>query len=113
MRENGAFSVIPTQIEFRKPRVTEADSKKVLIKFLTPSDQDSVEVVKLEPPFLTATKPVKGAAGEWRFEVQLPKDNPEAAKFQPDGFMEGRILLKVSGTPSDVPVRIKWEPDSK
>jgi hypothetical protein len=113
MRENGAFSILPTQIEFSKPQITEADSKKVLVKFLTPSEQDSVAVVKVEPAFLTATTPARTATGEWRFEVKLPRNHPEAAKFQPDGFLEGRLVLKISGAPSEVPVRIKWEPESK
>jgi hypothetical protein len=113
LRESGAFSILPTQVEFRKPQITEADSKKVLVKFIAPSEADRVEVVKVEPPFLTATPPARVGTGEWLFEVKLPRDNPEAAKFQPDGFMEGRVLLKLSGTASDVPVRVKWEPESK
>jgi hypothetical protein len=113
MRENGAFSILPTQVEFHKPHITEADSKKVLVKFLTPSDQDKVEVVTVEPAFLKATPPARTATGEWRFEIQLPRNHPEAAKYQPDQFMEGRVLLKISGAPADVPVRIKWEPESK
>jgi hypothetical protein len=113
LRETGAFTIVPTQVEFHKPLVTEEDSKKVLVRFLVPSDQDRVEVVKVEPSFLTATAPVKVGPGEWRFEVKLPRDNAEAAQFQPDSFLEGRLLLKISGAAADVPVRIKWEPESK
>jgi hypothetical protein len=111
MRENGVFTIVPTQVEFRKERVTDEDSKKVLVKFLAPSDNDRVEVVRVEPSFLTTTAPVKTATGEWRFDVRLPRNNPDAAKYQPDSFMEGHILLKLSGT--DVPLRVKWAPESK
>jgi hypothetical protein len=113
LRETGAFSIVPSQVEFHKNQVTDEDSKTVLIKFLAPSDKDSVEVVKVEPGFLTATAPVKAGPGAWRFEVKLPRENPEAAKFQPDGFFEGRVILKISGTPGEVPVRIKWTPEAK
>lgn len=113
LRETGAFTVIPSQIEFHKSLVTDADTKKVVVKFLAPSDNESVEVVKAEPAFLKTTAPVKVRPGEWRFEVALPADNPEAAKYQPDRFLEGRIVLKLSGTPGEVPVRVKWEPESR
>ncbi len=108
--ETGDFSIVPTQVEFRKPQVTEDDSKKVIVRFLAPSEKDAVEVVKAEPSFLTTTPPEKVGKGEWRFEVKLPRGNAEAAKFQPDGFFEGRIVLKISGAAGEVPVRVKWAP---
>jgi hypothetical protein len=108
---NGFFTIAPTQVEFKNTLVTDEDRKWVEVRFTTPSDQDSVKVDQVEPAFLTTTTPFKQSPGVWRFEVKLPKGNAEAAKHQADSFFEGRILLKISGSPSPVAVRVKWDPE--
>jgi hypothetical protein len=105
--DNGAFAVTPSEVEFTKPKVTDEDSKRVQVRFLVPSDKDSVEVLSVEPKFLTTTKAVKVGKGVWEFTVKLPK-NSEAAKYQAEGFFEGQVLLKTSASDQPIPVRVKW-----
>jgi hypothetical protein len=108
---NGVFKVRPETVVFKKPLLTEEDSFKVRVEFIVPSDKESVEVIKHEPAFLVVDKPVKIRPGVWEVTVRVPKNHPEAAKIQPDQFMEGRLVLKTSGSTSEVPVRIKWNPN--
>lgn len=106
--ENGVIQVRPREIAFRKPSVREADSKKAHVQFIVPSDDETVEVVKCEPAFLKCDAPKRLKAGLWELTIHLPADNADAAKYQPDSFFEGKILLKVSGSKEPVPVRVKW-----
>lgn len=106
--ENGVIQVLPREIAFRKPSVREADSKKARVQFFVPSDDETIEVLRCEPSFLTCDKPKRLKAGSWELTIHVPADNADAAKYQPDGFFEGKILLNVSGSKEPVPVRVKW-----
>lgn len=108
---NGAFSVTPSQFVFTKPRITEADSFKVNVTFNGVPKEDRIEVVRVEPSFLKA-EARRVAPGRWQVTANLPADNAEAARYQADLFMEGKIVLKGAGPAGDVemPVRVKWDP---
>jgi hypothetical protein len=105
----GAFKVRPEKVIFNKPRITDGDSRRFRLEFILPSDQEQVEVVRKEPDFLEV-KPVPIRKGLWEVSVRIPPGNTEAARFQPDQFMEGRIVLKTSPSSPEVAVRVKWDP---
>lgn len=113
MMDNVAFRVAPEEIAFEKPRVTEADSKTVRVQFTVPAASNVLAVVRVEPAFLQATSPVRRGRGLWEFRVVLPVDHPDARILQPDHFFEGRVVLKVSTTPAEVSVRVKWVPPAQ
>lgn len=106
--DNGVVQVTPAEVAFDRPRVTEADSKKALIQFLVPADGQKVEVLRCEPAFLSAGAQPLGRPGQWQLTVRLPANQSEAARYQADGFFEGRVLLKVSGMAEPMAVRVKW-----
>src|SRR5262249_25120253 len=107
--ETGAVRVVPQQVEFKKPRVTEADSQRVQVQFVVPSDREKVEIARVEPAFLVVAAPRPLRKGLWEFTVQIPADNADAAKLQPDGFFEGRIVLRTSAAAAaEVPLRVRW-----
>lgn len=108
--ENPAFLVTPEEIAFTKPRVADADAKTVRVQFTVPADSDTLEVVGVEPRFLHVSPPTRRGRGLWEFRVELPENHPDAARFQPDHFFEGRILLRSSAVKGTVPVRVKWVP---
>lgn len=112
--ETGVLRLAPREIEFKKPRVTEADSQRVQVQFLVPSEGERVEVTAVEPAFLVAEPPRQLKRGLWQFIVRIPADHAEAAKLQAGGFFEGRVVLKTSSASApEVPVRVKWvRPDS-
>src|SRR5262249_1924234 len=112
--ETGAVRVVPNVIEFRTPRLKEGENVKVMLQFLVPSDDDRVELVRVEPSFLQAEPPKMVRKGLWQMAVRIPRENPEAEKRQPDNFFEGQLVLKTSAPAApDVPVRIKWQPAGK
>lgn len=115
--ENGVFKVLPSVVEFRKPRAAEADSQKVRVQFFVPSGKDKVEVVRsevlgLDGKWTTGFLKIEGLRrlpnGQWEFSVAVPANDPVAIRFQPDGFWEGRIFLRASNSPAEVPLRVKW-----
>jgi hypothetical protein len=112
--ETGAVLVSPREVEFKRPYVTDADTQKVHVQFIVPSDKESVEVASWEPNFLVVGKPQPVKKGLWEFTVSIPRDNPEAVKYQAGGFLEGRILLRTSSAnAAEVPIRVKWiRPDT-
>ena len=65
-------------------------------------------VERCEPAFLRCDAPKQLKPGLWEFTVRLPADNADAAKHQPDGTFEGRILLRTSQSKNSVPVKVKW-----
>lgn len=106
--DNGVVQITPAEIAFDRPRVTEADSKKALLQFLVPAVGQKVEVVRCEPDFLNAEAKPLGRPGQWQLTVRLPANHGEAARYQADGFFEGRVLLQVSGMAEAMAVRVKW-----
>lgn len=106
--ENGVLQVLPREVVFRKPFVRESDSRKMQLQFIVPSADESVKVVGCEPSFLKCDEPKRLKPGMWELTVRLPADDPDAMKYQPDAFFEGKLLLEVTGSKTPVPVRIKW-----
>lgn len=107
--ESGALRVVPREIEFKKNRIMEADSQKVQVQFLVPSDADRVDVLRYEPAFLVVEKPALLRRGLWQFVVRIPGDHPEAAKLQAGGFVEGMVILKTTASSApEFPIRVKW-----
>jgi hypothetical protein len=106
---SGALRVVPAEVEFKKPKITEADSQKVQVQFLVPSDQESVAIARFEPAFLVIDTPRPLKRGLWQFTVRIPANDPEAAKQQAGGFVEGKIVLKTSAASApEFPIRVKW-----
>jgi hypothetical protein len=107
--DTGALRVVPSEVEFKKPRITEADSQKVQVQFVVPSDQESVEIARFQPGFLIIDQPKRLKRGLWQFVVRIPENHPEAAKQQAGGFVEGEILIKTSAPAApEFPIRVKW-----
>jgi hypothetical protein len=104
----GAVHAEPKEVLFIKQRVTEGDSKTVMVRFLGASEAEKVELVKYEPAFLKVDPPRRVQPRVWLFTVRLPADNAEAARFQADRFFDGKVLLKTSA--GEVNVRVKWVP---
>jgi hypothetical protein len=109
---SGAVSVTPETFLFQKPRITEEAEAKVHL-FVNSAEAGAVTVESWSPKFLTVDAPKKEANGKWLLVARLPKDNPEAAKYQPDSFMEGEVVLKVAGIDRPVKIRVKWQPVGK
>jgi hypothetical protein len=109
---NGLFSVMPAEVEFKKPRLADGDAQKVRVQFIDTSKKQSLRIVKFEPAFLHCEepRPLPGAKGQWEFIIRIPPKDPEAAKLQPDNFFEGRIVLQASESDVQIPVRVKWTP---
>jgi hypothetical protein len=106
---SGALRVVPGEVEFKKPKITDADSQKVQVQFLVPSDQEKVEIDRFEPAFLVIEKPRQLKRGLWQFTVQIPPNHPEAAGQQAGGFVEGKIVLKTTAASApEFPIRVKW-----
>jgi hypothetical protein len=106
----GVCSVSPAEFRFSKPTLAEADTAKVRLTFFSPSGKEEVSVASVEPKFLQVDRPVKGPDGKWLVTAHLPTNNPEAARYQADPPLIGRVVLKVSGLDRPVTVRVKWEP---
>jgi hypothetical protein len=107
--ETGALRVVPHEVEFKKPKITEADSQKVQVQFLVPSDSERVEVARFEPAFLVIDKPQPLKRGLWQFTVRIPPGDAEAATHQAGGFLEGKIILKTTAPAApEFPIRMKW-----
>jgi hypothetical protein len=106
--ENGLFEVRPREIEFKKPRVADEDSKRILVQFFVPSKNEAIVVARSELSFLTFDQPKRLKAGLWEFTLRLPANSPAAGRFQADGFFEGRLFLQATGSDAEVPVRVKW-----
>jgi hypothetical protein len=109
---NGLFSVMPAEIEFKKPRLADGDAQKVRVQFIDTAKKQSLRIIKAEPAFLQCQepRPLPGAKGQWEFIIRIPPKNPEAAKLQPDNFFEGRIILQAFESEVQIPVRVKWIP---
>jgi hypothetical protein len=107
---NDAYTLSPAALVFRKPNITDEDTAQVNLRFKTPPANESVAVESYEPKFLKVDVPQKLGEGSWRIAAHLSRDSAEAAKFQPDSFMEGQVVLKVAGLDRPVIVRVKWDP---
>jgi hypothetical protein len=110
--ENGVFQVTPQEIAFAKQSVTEADSVKVKVQFLVPSEKETLQVERCEPGFLVCEPPVRVKPGLWELTVNIKPGSAEAARYQPDRFFEGRLLLRTAASKVPVAVRVKWVPPS-
>ena len=95
---------------FHKPRITTEDTAKVNLTLTTAAGAGGVVVESYEPKFLKVDAPAKQPSGKWQITAHLPADDAEAAKYQPDGFMEGKVVLKVAGLDRPVTIRVKWVP---
>jgi len=109
----GHFTLQPDMLLFKKPDITEEDTARVNLTFNTPSPRESVTVKSVEPKFLTCDKPEKGLDGRWRITVHMPRNNAEAAKYQADPPMIGRVVLEVGGLERPVIVKVMWQPQPK
>jgi hypothetical protein len=109
---SGAFSVTPELFRFKKPRITDEDTARVHL-FVNASGNDKVTVESWEPKFLKFDAPEKEPNGKWLITAHLPKDDPEAAKYQPDEFFEGKVVLKAAGLDKPITIRVKWEPQAE
>jgi hypothetical protein len=111
-RSNIEFGVSPDQVAFRQPKITDADSKDVLIQFTSsPTGKETLELVSVEPKWLKVTAPQRrGDKGLWIMNVQIPPDNPEARACQAVSEMDGQIVLKSNKSEAPVAVRVKWRP---
>ncbi len=109
---NGTFKVTPEKLVFKKPRLVEEDSLKMKVEFYVPGPNAKLEVVRTVPAFLEA-KAEASRPGVWFVTVRIPPNNPAAAKFQPDQFLDGRVVLKAAGSDAEVTVRVKWDPSEK
>jgi hypothetical protein len=108
---NRVFSVIPSRVVFRKPLVREEDAVKAMVRFFNPSKQRTLRIVKCEPSFLKCElKETNSTSGTWLLTVRLPANSADAAKFQPDEYFEGSIVLQASDSDVQVPIRVKWDP---
>jgi hypothetical protein len=109
---NAIFSVgRPGKFLFRKPNITDEDTARLVVTFILPQTQkESVKVQDYEPKFLKVDEPESLGHGKWRMTVHMPKDNPEAAKLQPDPPMLGQVVLEVAGLPRPVPISVRWDP---
>jgi hypothetical protein len=106
---SGAFSVTPELLLFQKPHITDEDTARVHL-FVNTEDKGAVTVESWEPKFLKVDAPEKLLNGKWLITAHIPKDNEEAAKYQPDRFMEGKVVLKAPGLDRPVTIRVKWAP---
>jgi hypothetical protein len=113
----GVFNIRPERIVFKKPQITDEDSLKVMLTFPGLTENEKVEVIeeRTEPKgVVVVDKPERIRAGVWQVTVRLPGDKAQAARYQPDGFMEGRFVLRVTARQTaEVPVRVKWDPSEK
>jgi hypothetical protein len=105
---SGAFAVTPELLLFQKPHITDEATAKVHL-FINSSEAGAVTVESWEPKFLKVDVPEKELSGKWLIAAHLPKDNAEAAKHQPDQFMEGKVVLKAAGL-GPITIRVKWKP---
>ncbi len=112
---SGVFSLGPHEVEFQKPKATDPDTKTVRVRFLEQADDEAVEVVQHEPAFLVVDPPQNRQPGQWEFKVSIPANNADAARFQPDRFFEGRVVLRLTtgGNTSEAQVRVKWKPTGR
>jgi hypothetical protein len=70
-----------------------------------------VEVARREPSFLVVSPPKK-VGKYWRLTVSVPETSAEVAKWQPNRYLEGRIILKTSlPKVPEVQVRVVWDAD--
>jgi hypothetical protein len=107
--DTGTLRIIPPEIAFKKARVTDGDRQQALVQFAVPSEEENLEVVEWDPEFLVVEQPRRLKKGQWQLTVTLPAGNPEAARYQADGFFEGRLILRTTApTPLEVPVGLKW-----
>jgi hypothetical protein len=110
----GAFSVAPEAgLVFKKPHITDEDTARVNLRFIVPPAEEAIAVTSYEPKFLKVDAPEKLSPGRWQITAHLPGGSAEAAKFQPDAFMEGQVVLKVAGQDRPVTVRVKWNPEAQ
>jgi hypothetical protein len=109
---NGLCAVTPSKVHFTCARVTEGDRKNVRVQFFVPSEKDRVEIVRVEPAFLTVSQPMELTRGTWQFAVTLPAGNAEAARWQADGF-EGKVVFHTRDGSPEVSVRVIWDPPAR
>lgn len=109
---SGAVSVTPEVFQFKTAHITDGEQAKVHL-VVNSAEVGAVTVESWEPKFLKVDAPQKDPSGKWLIVAHIPKDNAEAAKFQPDAFMEGKVVLKVAGLNRPVTIRVKWVPEGK
>jgi hypothetical protein len=106
----GVCTISPNAFLFGKALVSEEDTAKVRLTYINPTGKDEVTVESVEPSFLQVDKPTKGLDGKWLVIARLPANNPDAAKYQAEPPMVGKVVLKVAGLERPVSVKVKWDP---
>ncbi len=102
----------PGYFLFSNPKISDAATAKLRLTYINATGKEDVTVEResVEPSFLQVDKPERGLDGKWLLTVHLPANNPEAAKYQADPPMIGKVVLKVAGLERPVTVRVKWNP---
>src|SRR5262249_10806454 len=63
----------PSQIEFTKANLTDADSKTLLVQLRAPvSENETIKVIRREPSFLQTDEPKQIKKGLWEIKVRIP-----------------------------------------
>jgi hypothetical protein len=109
----GILKVTPPQIDFGKRRISDADRKDVQVDFQGHSDAEGLQIVSQEPAFLVIGTPIRIKPGIWQFTVELPSNHPDARRYQAEGLMEGRVVLRASRIWPTVAVRVRWQPPAR
>jgi hypothetical protein len=106
----GVCTVSPAAFHFNKSSISEEDAAKVRLTYINSSDKEDVTVESVEPSFIKVDKPARGLDGKWLITAHLPGNSPEAAKYQAEPPMTGKVVLKVAGLDRPVTVEVKWNP---
>ncbi len=106
----GVCAISPAAFLFSKPKISEEDAKKVWLTYINAAGKEEVTVDRVEPDFLQVDPPKKELNGKWLITAHLPANNPEAAKYQADPPMSGKVVLKVAGLERPVTIQVKWDP---
>ncbi len=106
----GLFTVSPAVLLFNMPNIGEGGTARVNLTFITPPTREEVTVQAVEPSCVRVDRPEKAANGQWRVTAHIPKDDPEAARYQADGSLYGQVTLQVAGLDHPVTIEVKWAP---
>jgi hypothetical protein len=110
----GVCTLSPGAFLFTKPKVSEDDTAQVRLYYINPPGKEEVTVESVEPSFLQVDKPTKElGGGKWVITARLPANSPEAARYQADPPLRGKVVLKVAGLERPLTVPVKWEPPAK
>lgn len=107
--ENAILQITPEVITFRGHDPSKGETMKVRLQFFVPSEQQTLQVAKVEPGFLVCSQPRSlKKPGMWEMTVSIPSKHPDLVAHQAYGFFEGRIVLRATHPDVEIPVRVKW-----